>query len=833
MADASIDMLLQETILDDSTTASFEGDSIAYQNVLSQSRVDRGKENIVPNHLDRNHSQRHHQVRPYQKSSNDPQSPPSDLSPNDTMDNDETRCSAFDSPSSIGNSQPAKCATRDQPRSSIYLLKASQPSILREDKHAKFSYSPAGEQLSRQHARSYTNSAMHATDNEAPLRDQTTEQHGFYHPPVSLEWRRQKEYDVFRPRFSTLMSNFTSRHRRVSIREYKLMSAREQGLEHERVVSLLNRLGIHVGSQKEIEQNDASNYHPETQGAATFERPDFSQDVMGGSCAGSNTTNLNDTESSFGGHSRLRKLTRNGSAEHSSQPFLVEKLSPIRGDIESYDTSTGSPCPLNRKKGLPPAFAACGTSFQDQSMETARHADSPSRRLSLYESPSLPILDTTSSQPNTNKRLASTSGKRGKDAFRMRYSSDSSDQGFPTPDSHYSQVSDGAGLFLAAEEAHRHPFTASQSPIETSPRAPCDRLFSDNSPSTSSPDDPQNSRKYRDLRQTSFAADDTALGDRYSRKPRWKQVSTNLALKDGVPLRYNPLQIQVKTGKRKEDYRTEPPRLLPVEFRDPLKAFVGEGGQALQHVFEWIRDRDRKHSKRGDKWYSDSKGVIFSLAPVQIVSVIMKLLLDIDGHSRYEERPDWDSESSLTGQTLVVVRSKNDIAIWERALREHTPFSVSSHADLSSSERKHSATAAKCATFDVVLSTFDALKSPDVTIQVDDDDHAILSQGGESQAVGGWMTKRVQGRSQRMQSQGIGSAARCKKLSGLHSVCWRRIVFVDELGKKCFLAKHGTSRASAAVALGGATRYATNAAGPFGTPCSHSSCVGVAFRKFL
>jgi hypothetical protein len=817
MLDTSIDMLLQESILDDSVTASLECDS-TFQYERSQSRTDRGQQNMEPNQHDRSSSQREHRLKLYLRSISEPQSPPSDLSQNGTMDNDETRCSALHSPSSIGSSQPATGPVRDQQKNDMRLHEASQshPSILtgfqvREDREAKFSHSTAREQLALQPLRPRTYNAIHATDNDAPLRDQESELHGVSHAPVSLEWRGQKEYDAFRPRLSNLISNFTSRHRRASIREYKSMSADEQGLEHERIVSLLDQLGIRVGLQKEIEQNGVGSSHPESKGPAAFENLDIPQDAMGENCPGSDTIDLNDTQSSFDDDTRQRKLAGRGSTEHPSPPFSAEKLSSIGGGLEGYDTSmrrictTGNPCPPNHKIGSPVSFVADGSSFQDQSIETARQADSPSRRLSLYESPPPPYLETTTSQPNINKRLASTSGKRGTDAFRMRYSSDSSNQGVPTPGSH-SQLSEESGSFFAPKEAHGHPFTASQSPIESSPRIPSDILSSpDTSPSNSSPDEPRNSRKYRD--PTTFAADDTTLWDRYSRKPRWQQVSTNLALKDGVPLHYNPLQIQVKKSKRKGNYRDEPPRPTPVEFRDPLKAFVGEGGQALHHVFEWIRARDRKHSKSGDKWYSDSKGVVFSLTSVQIVSVIMKLLLDIDGQSRHLERSHRDCESSLSGQTLIVVKSKDDIAIWERSLREHTPFSVSSHADLSSSERKHSATAAKCATFDVVLTTFDALKSPDVTIQVDDDDHAILGQGAESQVARGWMAKRAQGSSQRMQSQGIGSAARCKKLSGLHSVWWRRIVFIDELGKKCFLAKHGTSRATAAAALGGAARY--------------------------
>ena len=362
---------------------------------------------------------------------------------------------------------------------------------------------------------------------------------------------------------------------------------------------------------------------------------------------------------------------------------------------------------------------------------------------------------------------------------------------------------------LAAGEVHPLPFSASQSPIETSQRKLQEASYSaDNSASTSYLDEMQNNRSHRDSSRSNNASDISEHTEGYHCKLGWKQVSTNISLKEGVPLHYNPLQIQATKSKRRNNtYKKELAIPSSVEFRDPLKAFVGEGGQTLQYVFEWIRSRDQKTTTRCDKWSSDSKGIVFSLAPVQIVSVIMKLLLDVDGPSKYASRSNEECESLLTGQTLIVVRSKDEISYWERALREHTPFSVASHSNLASSERKHSATAAKCATFDVVLTTYDSLRSPDITIQVDDDGHAVLSQGAKSRASSSWMVKRAQGNSQRMRSQEIGSAVQCKKLSGLHTVWWRRIVFVDELGKKCFLAKQGTSRAYAAGALGAAARF--------------------------
>ena len=48
---------------------------------------------------------------------------------------------------------------------------------------------------------------------------------------------------------------------------------------------------------------------------------------------------------------------------------------------------------------------------------------------------------------------------------------------------------------------------------------------------------------------------------------------------------------------------------------------------------------------------------------------------------------------------------------------------------------------------------------------------------------------------------------RVEKLSILHKLDWRRIVLVDDLGRKSYLAKAGTMRAKAAIALNAASRF--------------------------
>ena len=98
--------------------------------------------------------------------------------------------------------------------------------------------------------------------------------------------------------------------------------------------------------------------------------------------------------------------------------------------------------------------------------------------------------------------------------------------------------------------------------------------------------------------------------------------------------------------------------------------------------------------------------------------------------------------------------------------------------------------------FDIILTTFDALKSPDTAIAVDEVGKAIL---GPSRSSEGWYDSRAS-------SQTAALPMKCKQLSVAHRINFRRVLLVDVLGRKSYLAKTGTARAAAAVALRGETR---------------------------
>ena len=81
-----------------------------------------------------------------------------------------------------------------------------------------------------------------------------------------------------------------------------------------------------------------------------------------------------------------------------------------------------------------------------------------------------------------------------------------------------------------------------------------------------------------------------------------------------------------------------------------------------------------------------------------------------------------------------------------------------------------------------------------MAIPVNESGHAVESQTSSND---GWYSNR---------SLNENKAQKCKQLSVLHQVSFKRIIFVDQLGRKSFLVKHGTARTTAAIALRGYSR---------------------------
>jgi hypothetical protein len=152
----------------------------------------------------------------------------------------------------------------------------------------------------------------------------------------------------------------------------------------------------------------------------------------------------------------------------------------------------------------------------------------------------------------------------------------------------------------------------------------------------------------------------------------------------------------------------------------------------------------------------------------------------------------------LFGNTLIVARSKEELEVWGRSFREGSACSIFNHAALPLSQRKSASTCEMCIHFDVVLTTYDALKSPDVTVPVDPSGCVIHDKLAVHD---GWYASASQ-------ATKSGTQTRKKQLSMLHRVKWLRVIFLDVLNRKCYLAKADTARVQAACALNSGTRFA-------------------------
>jgi len=249
-------------------------------------------------------------------------------------------------------------------------------------------------------------------------------------------------------------------------------------------------------------------------------------------------------------------------------------------------------------------------------------------------------------------------------------------------------------------------------------------------------------------------------------------------------------------------------------IEEPFKRFGTRTSERLEVVSEWLNSRDSlgqqfeiseiENGEDNNKPPSSkARAVIVSVVIQQIISLVLYMMLQnvlqkrpqksrSSGSQRLSDekrkRPVW-------GYTLIIGRTKEDLKEWECVLRERTLFSVLNHAEMSSTERRHSKTALKCAGFDVVLTTFDAIKAKEAATSVNEQGRVLF----RTESQGGWLASRS--------CDGDTKPKRCEVLSILHGMAWHRLLFVDVLGKQSYLTKPATTkRCMAASALHGNSR---------------------------
>ena len=200
------------------------------------------------------------------------------------------------------------------------------------------------------------------------------------------------------------------------------------------------------------------------------------------------------------------------------------------------------------------------------------------------------------------------------------------------------------------------------------------------------------------------------------------------------------------------------------------------------------------------------------------------------------------NNANIPGGTLIIVRSKEDLPLWERAFREQSGYSVWNHAIVPPKTRRRVAdTVTKCAGTHVVLTTIDCIKSKEVPILVDSKGRPVDvqvhdQQGKHYSSQPPWFSSRNIGMEKKMKKpsketkksinehalsdwddnddslSSSSSSSSCihsqpvvKVLSVLHGIRWHRLIFVDTL-EKSYLIQQGGVRFEAATALHGSSR---------------------------
>ena len=359
------------------------------------------------------------------------------------------------------------------------------------------------------------------------------------------------------------------------------------------------------------------------------------------------------------------------------------------------------------------------------------------------------------------KRTATSSGKKGADIARTRHARPSEIFGELNLYDQPSEIAESSFHELSLSEANK--LLGSESPVSqcssvlltvsnaSSPgllaNVPDDKMLDDSLSEVSS----QNS---------SLLLDNRIL----------KEVFMNPSLKTGKAAKYKPLQVNFeKKGKG---------RCLTQSVPNAFEGYRSSTKQKMIRLVTWILNRNAD---------LQGKGLVLSLSDQQVIDVILNVINTTP--------PDEGSRRGKTGGTLIVLRTKEDVETWCRALREGCTLSVLNHPEMPRTERiSPNIAVGKLASHSIVITTFDALKAGDATVGCDNKGVAVISQ---SSSQSGWQKARS------------GHDVRpCKGLSLIHHLKWQQVFFVDVLGKKCYLAKGGTARVTSARALNSDSRYA-------------------------
>ena len=587
--------------------------------------------------------------------------------------------------------------------------------------------------------------------------------------PKEEQYIRQHERYV-----SRVIADVQHRHP-DKLKDFRSMSQIEKEDEKRRVAALLGRLGISTDTVLRLRAQTDSN----------------GRVALAETSSDSSATRLDQDQSSLTTDSPQRRSIDDLQDENASAAFLSKGEDD--DDMVESDQSKALFSPEHQIDELAARLdqsmallsPTSNISSVSRDLKDPLADDSPTSSVELVRksksvvaSPPLEMYESPTITTSRSKRCASASGKRGTDLSRMRIDDDS----FISFDASIARasemISSPSQLQCSSVKSPESPlFSASQSPI-------CDHNSSWDEASVESHPKDHDTDDDRSVDDTLLSPDCTI---NHKRRVRWNEnsflheIPTNVRLKDGVPFRMKPLRVGQpsrrgggKSGRRR--------RVSLVSMPDPLSGYQGTLRSKMKAAYAWMRDRDSSDDAMG--------GVLFSMGTRQIIDATLKLIVKVPSQHTSKDM----INDVVNGGTLIVARSKEDLDEWQSALREGTAYSVLNHATMTVEERKRTSTASRCAGYDIVVTTFDAIKSKDIATPLDCEGHVVLDKIGYQD---GWYSSR---------SSGSEAPDRCEQLSVLHQINWRRVIFVDAFGRKSYLAKLGTSRAVAAVALSGCSR---------------------------
>jgi hypothetical protein len=587
--------------------------------------------------------------------------------------------------------------------------------------------------------------------------------------------------------------NINSKHPGL-LRDYLKLSKHDQLIEQQFVSDLLQRLRINGGkcNKENVLQHSTIDEH------CLNEKLNYrfqssirnSSDGINGEVSSDNIETSN-TETSMNLLSPITQPQRN---EVSAQqkidfsPFPTDQVTNI--SMELLSSSQNFPDMDDRSDGLASSVTKVS------SVEVTRAVSTTDKG---YDSPiASPRFD--------KKRYASTSGKRGADMVRLRLDDELE---VPSPSKFLINAVDRLSMGDNVDSM----FPSSQSPIApvTSPYSPmstnnkeessiesieADISFGNHQNNSSSEIDDyefDHATNGQPPYDNDSLVETTMLQDK---RVRWdfdhkltKDAPTDVRLRYGETLRYPKLSTERRKG---------PTLPLTQSFPDPYRFYDDKMQQRLVNLYSWILQRDQSTTLT-----SQSKsGVILSITEQQIADIILKLHLDFP----LLDNRDVGSTmcSPLIGKTLIVTRSKDELEMWRRSFREGSALSIVNHASMPTAERKNPSCSKKLVHYDVVLTTYDALKSSDIAIKVDNTTgFAITTADGISND--GWYTA-FQSQKQDINHAPNNNVNTCKTLSALHKLNWGRMILVDILGRKGYVTKSDTARVYAIRALNADTR---------------------------